>query len=82
VAPETQREVQGPSQGFSVAVSRTITHLGVANTNEWTVIYSPRRQIFLVNPCTLQANCPTTTVTTIPEETTTTSEAPPGPPPP
>ena len=81
VAPETQREVQGPSQGFSVAVSRTITHLGVANTNEWTVIYSPRRQIFLVNPCTLQANCPTTTVTTIPEETTTTSGEPPAPPP-
>lgn len=70
IPPETQKEIQGPSQGFSVAVTRTITHLGVAIVNEWTVIYSPRRQIFLVNPCTLEANCPTTTVTT--EESTTT----------
>jgi len=73
IPPEVQDEIQGPSQGFSVAVTRTITHLGQTTTNEWTVIYSPRRQIFLVNPCTLQANCPTTTTTTVPEETTTTT---------
>jgi vancomycin resistance protein YoaR len=72
IPPEVQEEIQGPSQGFSVTVTRTIAHLGQITTNEWTVIYSPRRQIFLVNPCTLEANCPTTTTTTIPEETTTT----------
>jgi len=72
IPPEVQDEIQAPSQGFSVAVNRTINHLGQTTTNEWTVIYSPRRQIILVNPCTLEANCPTTTTTTIPEETTTT----------
>jgi len=80
VPPEAEWESQSPLQGFSVTVVRTITHLGQSTNQEWNVIYSPRRQIILVNPCTLEQNCPTTTVatttTTAPPEETTTTTAP------
>jgi vancomycin resistance protein YoaR len=76
VAPEEEEESQSPLQGFSVTVTRAIDHQGQTATQEWTVVYSPRRQIILVNPCTLDESCPTTTtapVTTTTAPTTTTT---------
>lgn len=74
VPPDREVESQSPLQGFSVNVTRTITEGGRVTEQEWTVVYSPRRQIILVNPCTLEENCPTTTVSTAPSSTTTTPD--------
>lgn len=73
IPPGDQKESQSPLQGFSVKVTRTIEQAGQTSTQEWTVVYSPRRQIILVNPCELDENCPTTTTTPTTTETTTTT---------
>lgn len=73
IPPGEQEESQTPLQGFSVEVTRTITQAGQSTSQEWTVVYSPRRQIILVNPCEIEENCPTTTTTTAPTTTTTES---------
>jgi vancomycin resistance protein YoaR len=76
VPPGTHKETQSAAQGYTVTVTRNITQQGRTTTDTWRVVYQPRRQIVLVNPCELAQNCPTTTTTTtttttIPEETTT-----------
>ena len=79
IMPPTQIEDQGPAQGFTVDVTRTITTNGVPSITEWTVVYSPRQQIIKLHPCQIEGSgvsCPTTTTipipTTLPVETTTT----------
>lgn len=64
IVPPEQREEQAPAQGYTVDVTRTITRGGVSEVDEWKVVYSPRQQIFLVNPCQIEGSgvsCPTTT---------------------
>jgi vancomycin resistance protein YoaR len=63
--------VQSPADGWSVRVTRTITVGDQENSQEWVVIYSPRREIIEVHPCQV----PGTSVA-CPEPTTTTTEAP------
>ena len=80
IMPPKQIEDQGPAQGFTVDVTRTITVNGVPSVTEWTVVYSPRQQIIKLHPCQIEGSgvsCPTTTTipapTTLPAETTTTT---------
>ncbi len=76
---DEQRVVQRPAAGWSVRVTRTITHNGVVTTDEWTVRYQARREIIEVHPCMVpesEITCPTTTTTsstttTVPTTTTT-----------
>ena len=81
IMPPEQREQQGPGQGYTVNVTRTITEDGVATVKEWTVVYSPRQQIIKLHPCQIEGSgvsCPTTTTTPVtvpPVETTTTLAA-------
>jgi len=74
--PGQRRQVQKPSPGWTVKVTRTITVGGTERPETWTVRYSPRREIVEVNPCEipeLATPCPTTTTTTTPPPTTTTT---------
>jgi vancomycin resistance protein YoaR len=76
IMPPEQIVDQAPARGYMVNVSRTITVNGVATTQEWTVVYSPRQEIIKLHPCQIEGSgvsCPTTT--TLPVETTTTLAA-------
>jgi vancomycin resistance protein YoaR len=77
IVPPEQKEEQGPTKGYSVTVTRTITQRTTTTVDEWRVVYSPRQQIFLVHPCQIEESgvtCPTTT--TVFDTTTTTTAAP------
>lgn len=79
--PGERRQVQKPSPGWSVKVTRTITVNGDSHQDTWTVTYSPKREILEVNPCEipeLATPCPTTTTAApAPSSTTTTTVPPP-----
>lgn len=82
IPPGERRQVQKPSPGWSVKVTRTITTNGDSRQDTWTVTYSPRREILEVNPCEileLATPCPTTTTTAPPSTTTTTTTTAPPP---
>lgn len=76
IVPPNQEEDQSPARGYTVGVTRFITVGDQTREDHWTVVYSPRQQIFLVHPCQIQdsgVSCPPTTTaptTTVPTEPT------------
>jgi len=74
--PEEQDQVQRPAPGWTVIVTRTIEQAGEVRVNEWTVRYSPKREIIEVHPCMMpdtEETCPTTTTSSTTTTSTTTS---------
>ncbi|MFP3913851.1 MAG: VanW family protein [Actinomycetota bacterium] len=74
---DESRQLQGPREGWSVLVTRTITTGDEETVEEWPVRYLPQREIIEVHPCRVpdtEETCPTTTTTTTVPETTTTTE--------
>ena len=84
IVPPDQKEDQSPAQGYKVDVTRFITVGDQTAEQRWTVVYSPRQQVFLVHPCQIQdsgVSCPPTTTiappsTTLPPGDTTPTTAP------
>lgn len=78
---DEERQVQGPAEGWSVTITRTILRGGndVVEEEEWVWRYRPQTEIIEVHPCKVPDSgtpCPTTTTTTtVPPTTTTTTEA-------
>lgn len=78
---DEERQVQGPAEGWSVTITRTILRGGtdVVEEQEWVWRYRPQTEIIEVHPCKVPDSgtpCPTTTTTTtVPPTTTTTTEA-------
>ena len=76
---DEQRVVQSAVEGWSVAVTRTITISGETSTEDWPVRYLAKQEIIEVHPCKVpdaEVACPTTTtttVTTVPPETIATT---------
>ncbi len=72
-------QLQSPSTGWTVIVTRVIEQGGSQREQSWTVRYIARREILAVHPCKMPGTtqvCPeptTTTTTTLPPETTTTA---------
>lgn len=79
LAPDEQEQIQKPAPGWTVIVTRTIEQARDVRIDEWTVRYSPKREIIEVHPCMMpdtEETCPTTTTssTSTTSTTTTTSE--------
>jgi vancomycin resistance protein YoaR len=70
-------QLQSPSTGWTVIVTRVIEQGGTQTEQSWTVRYIARREILAVHPCKMPNTtepCPEpTTTTTLPPETTTTA---------
>ncbi len=69
---DSTRTVQTATDGYSVIVTRTITVGSVEETQEWTVVYSPRREIIEVHPCKVpdtSVECPAPPTTEPPPST-------------
>jgi vancomycin resistance protein YoaR len=70
-------QLQSPSAGWTVIVTRTIDQGGTQTEQSWTVRYIARREILAVHPCKMPNAtdpCPEpTTTTTLPPDTTTTA---------
>ncbi len=88
LSPESSRTVQSGREGWSVTVTRTITHPGGGvETEEWIVRYLAQPTIIEVHPCKVPGSstpCPTTTTAppaTSPPPTQPPATNPPAPPP-
>ena len=70
-------QLQSPSTGWTVTVTRVIDQGGTQTEQSWTVRYIARREILAVHPCKIPdatEPCPEpSTTTTLPPETTTTA---------
>jgi len=75
---DEERQVQGPAEGWSVTITRTILRGGTepVEEREWVWRYRPQTEIIEVHPCKVPDGgtpCPTTTTTTTSTTTTTTA---------
>lgn len=78
---DEEHQVQGPDEGWSVTITRTILRGGteLVEEQEWVWRYRPQTEIIEVHPCKVPGGgtpCPTTTTTTTVPPTTTTPTAP------
>ena len=57
MAVGNKRYIQISEVGWTTRVTRTITQAGQETTQQWKVVYQPRRAIIAVHPCVLAGTC-------------------------